>query len=245
MRFVASYMTENDCDWLELSIKSVVDIVDKVYVIYSPTDADNTEEMVKQFGDKIELIKSQYAHESLGADGMQRNKYLEVLKEKEMDSWCLVLDSDEVVDDRFESFVNNIKKSKLETQCIGNIRMVHMFGNFATEDNQAPIHYVPRRLFKVCPTLKYTNAEHSMLYTEGEEYPIVNVDEFVIFHFSDVKHMMGLKKKYKNQLSKSEIHTPGYLRWWYESRLYGYYPTGPFPPHQLPNIVKKEFFIDE
>ena len=241
MRLVAAYITENDCDWLELSIKSIIDGVDKVYVVYSPTKHDDTIEMLKQFGDKIDVTVVYYPHESKGANGMQRNQYLEILKEREMGSWCLVLDSDEVVND-IKRLRENLKYGSSDpTDCL-NVKMRHLQKSLCHEDATVPEHYVINRLFKVNPDLYYDEVEHPVL-KGWTNHAMTNV--VTIWHLAYAKECADILKKYKNHLAKSNIHTPEFLRWWYLSHIFDKYPKKEFSPAELPKAIKEHFLLED
>jgi hypothetical protein len=97
-----AYIIENDEDVFELSYNSIKDTADNVVIVdgnpimdkklYSCMKIEQS-----KYHDKITLINSPFPHKEKGAMGIQRNKYLNYLKEHHLGEWCLVLDSDEVV----------------------------------------------------------------------------------------------------------------------------------------------------
>lgn len=240
MRLVSAYITENDCDWLELSIKSVVDVVDKIYVIYSPTLGDKTPSMLKQFGDKVDLTVVQYPHNSKGADGTQRNEYLKILKEREMGSWCLVLDSDEAVDhpEKIKPFLETQSKD----MAAFSVKMRHLIRSLGHEDYTAEVHLVPLRLFRVSEELFYDAVEHPVLKLDDKKY-VGNTDCVTIFHFGMAKELLEVLRKYKNNLEKSNVHSKKFLRWWYMTHILDSYPKRPVDPDLLPDVIKEKFDI--
>jgi hypothetical protein len=90
-------MVENDGIRLRLSLDSILGWADKIVIVYSPS-ADNTLEEIKRLNDeRIEIIESQYEHDYKGADGKQRNVYLDYIKKNYEGYWGLVLDADEII----------------------------------------------------------------------------------------------------------------------------------------------------
>ena len=244
-RIVVCYITEKDSEALELSIKSVIRYVDHIYVIFSPND-EFTPLVLEKFKEitpepKISIIVSHYDHESKGADGKQRNKYLDLLKKQEMGNWCLVLDSDEIVEEgnKIKELIKAADKENLD--CLSP-RIRHLFWNFSQEDATVPTHYVLARLFKINENLNYDEVEHPVLKgTKKHMY----TNDLIIWHLSDARQMFIVRKKYLNNMEKNNIHTPQYLKWWLYSRLLGEYPTKKVFPEELPQILREHFFLDD
>lgn len=244
MRLVACYITEKDCDLLELSIKSIIDHVDKIYVIYSRTDGDNTQNMILEKFPLNKIITSvdPYPHNEKGANGMQRNKYLEMVKHYEQEEcFVIVLDSDEVVDNaealrKFAQDENNKEK-------LFNVHMRHLIGDFQHEDSTTPQHYCPHRLFHWKPgdKLAYPEKEHPILMDINGEKGEGVCDAITIWHLAYARHVVGLHKKYKNHQKKSTIHSPAFLYSWYTSHVFGAFPRARFDPSQLPDVLIDHF----
>ena len=253
-RIVGAYMTENDEELLELSIKSVIDSLDAIYIIYSKTDGDRTKEMInreftKEQKDKIFIFDKLYPHNKKGADGIQRNEYLKILKEKELGSWCIVLDSDEVVDDisqlrKFlefkESGGNEDCSYDDKTDCYSP-KMRHLIHSLNFEDITKEEHFVPCRLFKVTKDLIYPEIEHSVL-TGWKSH--IEYKDLTIWHLGSARDCFGYLKKYKNNLKKSDVHSEDFLRQWYLSHIFDKYPKKEFNPCELPKVIKEKFLLE-
>ena len=246
MRLVAAYITENDSDLLEVSLKSILPGVDKVYIVYSPTVGDNTVEMVRRLNtDKIVYITKPYPHAEKGANGIQRNKYLDVIKHHEKECFVLVLDSDEVVDDihKLKTFVqddNNKEK-------MFNIHMRHLVGDFQHEDSTVKRHYGPHRLFhyKEWDEYRYPELEHPVLYDINHKKSEAVCEIICIWHLAYAKHATELHRKYKNHMKKSTMHTPQGLKNWYFSHVFGVYPKKPFKITELPKTLIDHFELND
>lgn len=238
IRLTATFIAENDDCWIQLSLKSILSWVDHVYIIYSHTDGDKTLEILEEWNDeRITVIASQYPRKSKGADGMQRNKYLDILKKLELGNWNLVLDCDEIVDDNGVKLKALLEKAEFE---VYSVKMRHVIYDFKHEDATVPNHWVPVRLFKVTKDLYYDAVEHPVLH--GFNGLVGLCDTVTIWHFSHVKHMFDLLKKYKKNLAKSNIHSAEFLRWWYMSHLMGQYPVKEIIDlENYPFIIKEAF----
>jgi 2-polyprenyl-3-methyl-5-hydroxy-6-metoxy-1,4-benzoquinol methylase len=246
MRLVATYMSENDDELLELSIKSVIDYVDAVYIVYSQTDGDRTKERINQSfteeqKDRIFIYDKPYPHNEKGADGIQRNEYLKILKEKELGSWCLVLDSDEVVDKFPKNFKNKLELTEHIKDCYSP-KMRHLIHSLTHEDVTKPVHYVPCRLFKVTKDLIYPEREHTILsgWKSHIEYK-----DLVIWHLGSCRDVFFYLKKYKNNLKKSEAHSQDFLRKWYLAHIFDKYPKKEISPIELPQVIKEKFLLED
>lgn len=238
-RLIVAYMIENDEDVFELSYNSIKDVADGVVVIngnhkkmsmYSKPDGINMTE-----------IFHPYPHEDKGADGKQRNKYLKHVKEHYKGDWCLVLDADEVI-----ANPENIKPTIEQLEANGfdcaNVRMRHCVGNLGQEDATLEKHYVPARLFKIQDDLSYPEVEHNVL--QGWK-KCANIDSFVNWHLGYSREVFRLNKKWRNHKTKSNIHNAQFLDWWYHSHLLGEFPTSKVNWHELPDVIKEHFDINE
>lgn len=239
-KLIITCIIENDFDVFELMYESIKDVADEIVLICGNLNTfDYFEEM--NFS-KTKVIRSDYEHNNKGANGKQRNVYLQYLKENHMGEWNLVLDADEVVDKP-----ENIKKcieeiEKLDFEC-ASIHMRHFVGNLGQEDSTLPIHFVPTRLFKVTKDIIYPEKEHVTLtkFNGG----IINVQNFCIWHFGYSREVFKLKNKYLNHKEKSEIHKPEFLEWWYHSHLFGEFPTSKVDYNDLPDIITDYFEINK
>lgn len=238
IKIVVCYMVENEGVRLRLSLDSILGWADKIVIVYS-SSSDNTLEEIKRLNDeRIEIIESQYEHNYKGADGKQRNIYLEYIK-KNYEGWfCLVLDADEVVSDN----AYEMKKCLVNTpyDCF-NPHMRHLVRTLGYEDVTLPKHYVPCRLFEVQPSLYYEEKEHNILM--GVKNHGGNLDLFTIWHMSAMHDIFYIYDKYKNNLKKSNIHSENFLKSWAIAHIYGRYPAAPINPDDLPTPIKERFII--
>lgn len=246
VKLVVCWMVEGDEDVWKLSYESVKGHADH-YVVINGSGDDGEGFPVNSYVSLIddrsnfEEIWSPYPHDDKGADGKQRNKYLQHVKEKFPGAWVLVLDADEFVDnpEQIREFARVLQENRYDS-CSPSMR--HFVWNLACEDATIPEHYVPLRLFKVKDNLSYPEVEHNVL--QGCERMTAK-SPFVIWHLGYAREVMRLKKKYFNHKIKSNIHSEGFLTWWYHAHLFGEYPTKSVPRHELPAVLKNHLGINE
>lgn len=245
IKLVIAWMVENDEDMWHLSYKSVEKHADAMIVIDGNEDTYE-HELSRYFttDERVTIIPDPYPHSDRGADGKQRNKYLEYIKEHHPDAWVLVLDADEVVDhpEKIRPFIKQLIVNNCDA---ASPTMRHFVWNLACEDSTVEEHYVPLRLFKVKPELHYPEVEHNVLqgvtkYVHGSLPKLF----FTIWHFGYAREMFTLRRKYFNHFKKSNMHTPEFLTWWYHAHLFGEFPTKPIPRHEIPEIIVEEFEIN-
>lgn len=126
---------------------------------------------------------------------------------------------------------------------VWDVHIRHLIQDLAHEDSVVPHHRVPRRLFKIEDDLHYPLVEHPVL--QGNFTEVGNCDVATIFHLAYIPNLWQLKKRYENHLAKSNMHTPEYLKDWYEAHLFGVYPRKHFNIEELPEIILNEFGIDK
>lgn len=235
---------------IDLCIKSVIDVADKIIVIYDTTSKDETyEKIVNPFNFKIKVIKRQYDHNYnvKSANSDARNFYLDYLKKNHLGEWCLVLDADEFCDEGINLLKEQLDKMEIKENedILLSPKMIHFIQDLGHEDATKDKHYVLNRLFRITNTLQYPTGEHPVLSTTTPQIQAGTIDFFTIYHLAYAKEMFYIKERYLNHLNKSEMHSEDYLQNWYYQHLFGYYPKKELNPVKLPKILKDEFKIDD
>jgi len=250
-KLIVCYMIENDDDVFELSYNSIKDVADEIVIIdgnqYSLTNGSPaTIEKpkycwVNSINKNATILLSPYPHSYKGADGKQRNEYLEYIKQHFKDDWCLVVDADEVIEypEQIKPTIEYLEKNNIDC---ASIRMRHLINNFGQEDSTLEKHYVPCRLFKITDKLKYPEVEHNVL--QGW-LKCAQVDSFINWHLGYCREVFRLKKKYLNHCEKSNIHNAHFLEWWYHAHLFGEYPIKKVNHEELPKIIKEYFNVND
>ena len=226
-----------DCErTIKMALESVKN-ADKIIFCSgtSPGRTDDGSMKIARDSD-AEIIRNTYYQDYKGMNGKQRNFYLDYIKEKCPDWWCLAIDADEVVEDfdKIKKFIQTAENG------IYSIKMRHLIGDLAHEDSTINTHFAPNRLFKISEAEKYPEIEHPVL--QGKV--IGSTDCTTIWHLAYIPNMWEMKRRYDNHMEKSNIHTPEYLKNWYWAHIFGRYPKKEFNPVELPKIILNEFGID-
>jgi len=182
-KLVIVYMVENEDNvFFEWSLQASKAIADHIVIldggstdgtrnvissVLGKPDYDDSDGIIIVGKPKVggfSFIESPYPHDYKGADGFQRNKYLEHLK-KYFSGWlCLVLDADEVLSDNGFLLKENAPKGDF----CRNIHMRHYIFHFGLEDASEEVHWVPRRFFRITDDARYPEREHNVLDYPGE-----------------------------------------------------------------------------
>jgi len=233
------YITQNDSEWLLLSLESIEHIADEIIIIDGGSDRTHVERLDKFIDgkEKYKIVHNPYP----GNNGLQ---YAQILKHATKD-WILVLDSDEVMGDN----AHLIKEYLTDEAKCYRIRMNHLIGDMAHIDathagtpkvDPEWQHYSPIRLYKRKEGIFYLPNEHTALIGYTEEQ-VGMIDDVIIWHYGKCRDMMDLKNKYLMNLERSKIHPPGFLNWWYTAHLTSQYPVKKIDSSDHPSVVKREF----
>lgn len=234
--------------WLPISIKSYIDWADAV-VIVDGSEGKSAQLLKTIFSEaelsKIVMIASSYPHDDKGADGKQRNKYLEHLKEYFNGDLAIVVDSDEVLCDDAKEHFSIIDEFMLKNSLdVYNPRMEHFIDNFSKVDSTHLLHICPGRVFRISKDLKYTEVEHVSLISTTDRGLVgakaVLESPTLYYHYGYTRGRETIIRKYNNNLVKSNIHTKEFLDWWKNSHLLGTYPVRTFLG-QHPKPVREVF----
>jgi len=256
LKLICAMIGDRCGEELNLSFKSVINEVDKLIFVWGMEDVKTKEMVLKwkeKYPDKVVLIERKFDKEYKGENGRARNTYLKYVQEHFPNSYLLVLDPDEVVDDilLLKKRLNEVVKDKIldeKKYHIFHIKMRHLIYNFGHEDFTRPVHFVLGRLFKIKDQLIYPEREHPIIEIKEEgindKVYVEYLQTPVIWHLGYAKSMFEIYRKWKNHLKKSQIHTAEFLRWWYLSHLFGEYPVKKIHPLELPKIIRDYFELD-
>jgi len=244
-KVVVSYIGDSCSDTLELSLASIIKIAKQVIFVWGMEDP-KVSEIVKQFnqttGIPVRFIQAKWDPNDKIQNGKQRNIYLQELQRDFFSDWVLVLDPDEVLEnpDKLIEVIN-----KTESKIISP-KMRHLLWNFSREDSTQKTHHVPNRLFKVDYRYFYPELEHTVLSIFGvDNIKYEENDEVVIWHLGYCKNMFDIRKKFIGHMNKSNIHSPDFLVRWFESHIFETYPNERVSYEDLPEILRKYFFLDQ
>ena len=235
-------------NFLGMSLESIKNIADFI-VFIDGGSKDKTTDIFKEFCNinKIQhaIIRSDYRKDYKGANGYQRNIYLEYIKKHFDGDICLVLDPDEVLSDNAE-VLKEIKNAKelFNQNFVLNVHMRHTISDLAHEDATVQQHFAPGRLFRIQPNLFYEEVEHPVIRS-SEPIGAGFYNRITIWHLAYSKAMFGIKNRYLEHSKKSNIHSPEFLTWWYNAHISGEYPKTHFNITELPKPVKDYFLIND
>lgn len=236
-------------EFVDMTLSSIYEVVERIIIVFDTTSKDNTvskiNEWKEKLNDKLIILNRPFEHDPSikFSNSNARNFYLDYLKQNFMGEWTLVLDADEVVDERVKDFIPQLQN--LTENDIISPQMRHLIYTLNLEDTTRNIHFVHNRLFKVNDNLQYPNGEHPVLYSKSPNVKYLNTNYFVIWHLSYINGMFDIRKKYFNHKQKSEIHTSQELRQWYLWHTLTEYPVKKFDPTELPKVVKDYFEISD
>jgi len=239
-KLVVVIMGQNCEKFLPMCLESVKDADDIIYCDGGSKDKSIDIAMEYNAG----VLQNPYDQEDRQMNGKQRNFYLNYIKQKYPNDWCLVLDADEVVEDlgKLVSFIQEA------TPGLYSPKMRHFIGNLGNEDLTAPEHFCLNRLFKISEAGNYPEVEHPVLQFKKHEhddlYYYGNIPAVVIWHLGYIHGLFDIKRKYESHSKKSNMHTPEYLYSWNMSHCLGTYPTKQVNPIEIPKIILDYFHIE-
>jgi glycosyltransferase involved in cell wall biosynthesis len=246
MKLSIAYIIENEeNEFFRMSLKSVLPIADEI-VIIDGGSIDGTFKLLDEFKDeRIKVIHKPYLHNDKGANGLQREEYLKWVT----GDWVLVLDGDEILSDN-GFLLKEVYANNKEGIDVYSVQMVHFIGNLSKRDatfggtpQLSPNykHHVPRRFFRRTPNLSYPHVEHPTL--EGFPGKESNIDDVIIYHMGYLKGLDDIIAKYKNHLTKSNIHNPEFLKWWKNAHLLGQYPVADIKLEDINSYLIRELVM--
>ena len=229
---ICGVMGQDGMKFLPMCLESLKD-ADKIIYIDGGSK-DNSVEFAKSKG--CEIIENNYNQDDKCMNGKQRNIFLNYIKEKYPNEWCLFCDCDEVVADlsKIKQFIQTAQSG------LYSVKMRHFIGDLGHEDSTVKEHLVLNRLFKISEARDYPLVEHPVLQGNSGGFTTVTT----IWHLAYVPNMWDIKKRYDNHMKKSNMHTPKFLKEWYYAHLFGTYPRSPLAYIDIPGVILKEFGIE-
>ncbi len=244
-KFVVCVMGDNCTKFIDMCFGSVIE-ADKIVFCWGKEDKKTKEkydEWKNKYPDKFEIIENEFIHDDIFMISKQRNFYLDYLKENYKGWWCLVLDTDEVVEN-LEVFKKLVINQKWDDDFMFSPRMRHLIGNLNSEDSLKPVHHVAGRYFKVTDDKFYPKGEHTIMLSEKkiQPYPF---NYGVIWHLGYLDNIWDIKSRYDDQKIRIEgsSHHPKFLKQWMVNHLFGIYPTKKFNPVEIPEVILNNFDI--
>lgn len=230
-----------DCEnTIDMCIESVIDSDEIIYL--DGGSKDNTLGIINSFNKKsnIEVIHNKFVKENPNMISIQRNFYLDYLKQNyNKNDWILVLDADEVLDTK------GIKKIKEQISLSANVicpRMRHLMYTLGFEDATQDKHYVLHRLFKLDNAINYPMNEHTVLSIKNTS---VTNDNILIWHLGYIGGVWDIKKRFEQQTIRDNGYDKQFLVEWNKKHLLGNYPIRKICTDDLPDIILRKFNLTE
>jgi len=242
MKFAACYCVYDDFEFLEASVRSIINDIDKIFFFVSFSRYDGTSEegdneitlkilenLKKENSDKISIIRDDWKHQLI-----QRNNAIEHIQSQGFD-YCLVIDADEIY----------------------NMGEIQILRNFAIRKYNSDVFttrfytYFKSLKYRIHPlqklmalTLIKTNVRLDR--TRGvakDSYKVLNISEDKIcwHHISHVRTDERMIKKYKVAMHEYGIKyswiNDVWLKW--NTNMRNFHPSHP-PAFSGVIYVKKE-----
>ncbi len=188
-----AYITKNEEDYIEVSIKSIYPMVSKIVVVDN-CSTDKTLEILEKMDDpqkKITVISRKFNNKT-----EQRNVYADMITKENGYDWLWVLDGDEVFDNE------NLRKIEHLIFANDNIpafqwNFIDFFGDFGHVSKGIWEQFTGRKSLinlNICDKIKYSI--HTLPVLEnGQDIPAVFCKDIFFFHYSYVRSDERIKKK--------------------------------------------------
>ncbi len=192
-KIAACYITKNEEDYIEYSIKSIYSMVSKIVVVDN-CSTDRTLEILEKMDDpqkKIVVISRKFANKT-----EQRNVYADMITKENGYDWLWVLDGDEVFDNE------NLRKIEHLIFANDNVpafcwNFIDFFGDFAHVSKGIWCTFTGRKSLinlKLCNKIKY-NIHTLPLLENGGDIPAVFCKDIFFFHYSYARSDEKIKQK--------------------------------------------------
>ena len=209
-KIVACYSFYNEIEFIEESLRSVIDFVDYLVMVDGAYDDwpdkqdysyDGTKDMIKQLiGNKGLIIEP--PHRLMQSE--KRNIYLRCVEERFNGAWMFVIDGDEVLRDPKEDFEWLHSQTDV-THSMGRLRVRN---DYETEERVK----VVTRLYRGIPGLHYARNHLELCDGVGDnvvdKYPSVTLDRAWIEH---KRFARNSNRKNVRDFYYSKRHLPRWL----------------------------------
>lgn len=176
-------IVKNEEKFIKQCIDNALPLVDEA-VIVDTGSTDNTISIIKEYKNKIKLIKIKWENDF----SKVRNVYLE----KATGDWILVLDADEKIVSSRENLIKCLSSTKAEAF---NLRMENLM-----EDDEKLNSWVYSRLFRN-NGYRYYRAVHEQLNINRDKIENLEDELCKIIHYGYLKENIKLKNKIARNLN--------------------------------------------
>lgn len=227
---ILAYNENND--FFRACLKKLELFCDEIVVVVDTRTTDGTEKMVLEYP-KVKVYPFKWIDEKSYTDA--KNFGISMCS----NDWILELDADEVITDNYKILLDVLETSDVD--CYSLISE-HFIYHLALRDATFTPHIHSFRLHK--KYIKY-RPEHTMHGTpippDGKYKTIGNLSTPIIFHYGYCKNLLGIAKRYRENLKHKEMHTKEHLTQWVNHHALGTYPVQIFNYHTHPREIKELF----
>jgi len=236
MKLTVCMLVKNEEFFIDLPIKSTLNIADEYVIVHDGEVKDRTEEIAKELcGDKLKFIVDM---KNNGHFGKQRQMCLD----NASGDWILWMDADECIDYKLEYFIKNALTDDIDIECF-HLRYQHFINDFIHLDNSEPLHMGSCRLYKNKKDIDLTDRVTHALPKLNNFNKITLLEFNCIWHLGYMRGIEKIWERYERNMKRSTIHQPHYQPYWREWHFIGEYPTYKISPEDIPEIIRKKFHI--
>ena len=224
-------------EYVDLALKSLVGVADKVVVVGDP-DLE-TRNRIAEGGKMLDL--EVYWRSWDGDYGAARNFALSKLRYTMLKTdWVISLDADEVLSDDAQYRIRELTQGLKSAY---HLRYEHFIRVLGVVDATVEKHIGVTRLFSLHYGAEYAGGMHETIQIPIDDRHGGCPDSPVIYHLGYLKTLRSIPSKYEVNLKKSPIHGAEFLTKWNRAHCTGTYPIRTFDiEKELKSVIIKEAF---
>jgi len=240
MKLSVCCIVKDDTFYLEMMIKSVLDLADEIIIVEDIGDNDDREKTPNQIMiSKFKNDKIKYFDKNFGQNFGEGRQFA---NDQATGDWIFFLDADEVI---HEENVKTIKPQleqadKAGINCV-HCQYIHFYNDFAHIDASEPIHIGLQRLYKNQKGKVKLNhrINHSLPIFEGMK--IGMMPEIIIWHLGYLRGVEKVYERFWRNYNMSEIHNPIHQVYWRDWHYFGDYPTKRIDRELIPKVIQEGY----
>ncbi len=232
---------DEDNDLFRACLSKLLKFCNEVVVVVDTRTVDGTIHMLDSLGDdRIRIFSYDWKGKPESYTDAQNYGISKCKGE-----WILHIDADEIVTDRYDVVLNAIK-SNSDCDCFSLVSE-HFVYHLGFRDATHNPHVHMSRLHKNKSKIKYPKSRMHGLVEGFKKEMIIGVEIVngekvyipIIWHCGYIKNILGIMKRYNENMERLEIHTPESLKWWKNAHLFGTYPVQILDVNKIPSELKE------
>ena len=239
MNLTVCCIVTDDTFYLEMMLRSVLNLADEVVIVDGSKNLKNKEmiDLLNESHGTNKIRHFVYPIEDLNF-GVAR-KYAH---DQSTGDWNFFLDADEMIHENdtksIREMVDYAENNGVE--CL-DVQYVHFYNDFSHIDNSEPVHIGLNRVYKNYKDVEFPARNHSL-----PVYPFkckAFSPEIVIWHLGYLRGMEKIRDRFNRNFTFSEMHHPLQQCYWRDWHYFGDYPTKRINPEIIPQFVKDAFLM--